>query len=85
MSRMSCSPRVASDRAGRLFRWGVLPGVDRDEICLAGGDVLADRSLLSDPATQALRGANRLPSVPTLWRFLAGADLGRVSKARRPR
>jgi hypothetical protein len=51
------------------------------EICLAGGDFLADRSLLADPATEALRGANRLPSVPTLWRFLAGADLGRVAKA----
>jgi Transposase DDE domain group 1 len=51
------------------------------EICLAGGDFLADRSLLADPATDALRGTNSLPSVPTLWRFLAGADLGRVSKA----
>ncbi len=51
------------------------------EICLAGGDFLADRSLLADPATTALRGSNRLPSVPTLWRFLAGADLGRVAKA----
>jgi hypothetical protein len=28
-----------------------------------------------------LRGSNTLPSVPTLWRFLAGADLGRVAKA----
>ena len=51
------------------------------EILLAGGDFLSDRSLLADPATTALRGANRLPSVPTLWRFLAGADLGRVAKA----
>ena len=51
------------------------------EICLAGGDFLSDRSLLADPATTALRGSNRLPSVPTLWRFLAGADLGRVAKA----
>jgi len=51
------------------------------EICLAGGDFLADRSLLADPATAALRGANALPSVPTLWRFLAGADLGRVATA----
>jgi hypothetical protein len=51
------------------------------EICLAGGDFLSDRSLLADPATGALRGANALPSVPTLWRFLAGADLGRVAKA----
>lgn len=51
------------------------------EILLAGGDFLADRSLLADPATTALRGSNRLPSVPTLWRFLAGADLGRVTKA----
>ncbi|HEY5186729.1 MAG TPA: hypothetical protein VIM19_17915, partial [Actinomycetes bacterium] len=50
------------------------------EILLAGGDFLCDRSLLADPATTALRGANRLPSVPTLWRFLA-ADLGRVAKA----
>ena len=51
------------------------------EVLLAGGDFLADRSLLADPATEALRGSNRLPSVPTLWRFLAGADLGRVAKA----
>ena len=51
------------------------------EICLAGGDFLSDRSLLADPATTALRGSNRLASVPTLWRFLAGADLGRVAKA----
>ena len=36
---------------------------------------------MADPATTALRGSNRLPSVPTLWRFLAGADLGRVAKA----
>jgi hypothetical protein len=51
------------------------------EILLAGGDFLSDRSLIADPATTVLRGANALPSVPTLWRFLAGADLGRVSKA----
>jgi len=51
------------------------------EILLAGGDFLSDRSLLADPATAALRGSNALPSVPTLWRFLAGADLGRVAKA----
>lgn len=51
------------------------------EILLAGGDFLADRALLADPATAALRGSNVLPSVPTLWRFLAGADLGRVAKA----
>lgn len=51
------------------------------EVLLAGGDFLSDRSLLADPATAALRGGNRLPSVPTLWRFLAGADLGRVAKA----
>ena len=51
------------------------------EVLLAGGDFLTDRSLLADPATTALRGANRLPSVPTLWRFLAGADLGRVANA----
>jgi hypothetical protein len=51
------------------------------EICLAGGDFLSDRSLLADPATATLRGPHALPSVPTLWRFLAGADLGRVAKA----
>jgi hypothetical protein len=51
------------------------------EVLLAGGDFLSDRSLLADPATVALRGSNALPSVSTLWRFLAGADLGRVSKA----
>lgn len=36
---------------------------------------------MADPATAALRGSNRLPSVPTLWRLLAGADLGRGAKA----
>jgi len=51
------------------------------EILLAGGDFLSDRTLLADPATGTLRGANALPSVSTLWRFLAGADLGRVAKA----
>lgn len=51
------------------------------EVLLAGGDFLSDRSLLADQATATLRGTNTLPSVPTLWRFLAGADLGRVAKA----
>ncbi len=51
------------------------------EVLLAGGDFLSDRFLLADQATQVLRGKNALPSVPTLWRFLAGADLGRVAKA----
>jgi hypothetical protein len=51
------------------------------EVLLAGGDFLSDRALIADPATAALRGNNPLPSVPTLWRFLGGADLGRVSKA----
>jgi hypothetical protein len=51
------------------------------ETLLAGGDFLSDRALLADPATAALRGDNVLPSTSTLWRFLAGADLGRVSKA----
>ena len=51
------------------------------EISLAGGDFLSDRTLLADPATTALRGTNALPSVSTSWRFLAGADLGRVAKA----
>lgn len=51
------------------------------EVLLAGGDFLSDRVLLADPATAALRGTNALPSVSTLWRFLAGADLGRVAKA----
>ncbi len=51
------------------------------ETLLAGGEFLSDRALLADPATAALRGVNALPSVSTLWRFLAGADLGRVAKA----
>lgn len=51
------------------------------ETLLAGGDFLSDRVLLADPATAALRGTNALPSVSTLWRFLAGADLGRVARA----
>ena len=51
------------------------------ETLLAGGDFLSDRTFLADPATTALRGTNALPSMSTLWRFLAGADLGRVAKA----
>lgn len=51
------------------------------ETQLAGGDFLSDRALLADPATAALRGGNALPSISTSWRFLAGADLGRVAKA----
>jgi hypothetical protein len=51
------------------------------ETLLAGGDFLSDRALLADPATAALRGSHALPSTSTSWRFLAGADLGRVAKA----
>jgi hypothetical protein len=51
------------------------------ELQLAGGDFISDVSLLKDEATQRLRGNHALPSHTTLYRFLAGADLGRVSKA----
>ena len=51
------------------------------ELQLAGGDFISDVSLLKDEATQRLRGTHALPSHTTLYRFLAGADLGRVSKA----
>ena len=51
------------------------------ETQLAGGDFLSDRSLLADEATLRLRGPHPLPSHTTLWRFCAGADLGRVAKA----
>lgn len=51
------------------------------ETQLAGGDFLSDRSLLADEATGVLRGSHVLPSVPTLHRFLGGADLGRAQKA----
>ena len=50
------------------------------EVLLAGGDFLSDRSLLAG-ATEQLRGEHAFPSHTTLFRFLAGADLGRVSKA----
>ena len=50
------------------------------ELQLAGGDFISDVSLLRDEATQRLRGSHALPSHTTLYRFLAGADLGRVSK-----
>jgi hypothetical protein len=50
------------------------------EILLSGGDFLSDRSLLADDATKRLRGPHALPSHPTMWRFLAGADLGRVKR-----
>jgi len=51
------------------------------EVLLAGGDFLSDRSLIADQATRVLRGSNAVPSVSTLWRFLARADLGRLPKA----
>ncbi|MHB8290793.1 MAG: transposase family protein [Acidimicrobiales bacterium] len=51
------------------------------ELQLAGGDFISDVSLLQDEATQRLRGSHALPSHTTLYRFLAGADLGRVTKA----
>ncbi len=51
------------------------------ETQLAGGDFISDRSLLAGEATMALRGGHSLPSGTTLFRFLAGADLGRVTKA----
>lgn len=51
------------------------------ELQLAGGDFLSDRSLLADEATQRLRGEHALASHTTLWRFCAGADLGRAQKA----
>jgi hypothetical protein len=51
------------------------------ELQLAGGDFISDVSLLQDEATQRLRGSHALPSHTTLYRFLAGADLGRVQKA----
>lgn len=51
------------------------------ETQLAGGDFLSDRALLADEPTAALRGATALPSVATLSRFCAEADLGRVAKA----
>ncbi len=51
------------------------------ETQLAGGDFLSDRSLLADEATSRLRGPHHLPSHSTLWRFCAGADLGRAAKA----
>jgi hypothetical protein len=51
------------------------------ELQLAGGDFLADRSLLADEATGRLRGSHSLPSHTTLWRFCAQAGLGRAQKA----
>lgn len=52
------------------------------EVMLAGGDFLVDRRLLAGPtSTELLRGEYVLPSHTTLFRFCAGADLGRVSKA----
>lgn len=50
------------------------------EVLLAGGDFLSDGSLL-EGATEALRGHHALPSHATLFRFCAGADLGRAQKA----
>ncbi len=50
------------------------------EVLLAGGEFLSDRSLLTG-ATEQLRGQHALPSHSTLFRFCAGADLGRAQKA----
>jgi hypothetical protein len=50
------------------------------EILLAGGEFLSDRSLL-EGATEQLRGEHAFPSHTTLFRFVAGADLGRAQKA----
>lgn len=50
------------------------------EVILAGGEFLSDRSLLEGP-TEKLRGAHAFPSHTTLFRFVAGADLGRAQKA----
>jgi hypothetical protein len=49
-------------------------------VLLAGGEFLSDRSLL-EGVTEALRGEHEFPSHTTLFRFLAGADLGRAQKA----
>lgn len=51
------------------------------ETQLAGGEFLSDRAMLGDEATQRLRGEHALASHTTLWRFCAGADLGRAAKA----
>jgi hypothetical protein len=50
------------------------------EVLLAGGEFLSDRSLL-EGATEQLRGGHGFPSHTTLFRFCAGADLGRAQKA----
>jgi hypothetical protein len=50
------------------------------EVLLAGGEFLSDRSLL-EGATEVLRGEHAFPSHTTLYRFVAGADLGRAQKA----
>jgi len=50
------------------------------ELQLVGGGFISDVSLLQDEATRCLRGSHALPSHTALCRFLAGADLGRVTK-----
>lgn len=47
------------------------------EMLLAGGDFLSDRHLLSGDAVASLRGDHSLPSHTTMWRFLAGASMGK--------
>ncbi len=51
------------------------------EIMLAGGDFLVDRHLLSGDAVASLRGDHSLPSHTTMWRFLAGATMGKPQAA----
>lgn len=64
----------ASATGGQCYRAVV-------EVQLAGVDLLSDRSLLADEATLRLQGEHALASYATLWRFCAGANLGRAAKA----
>src|SRR5919106_143669 len=66
------SAPVATPAGSATGRWS--------EVLLAGGEFLSDRSLL-EGVTEALRGEHAFPSHTTLFRFCAGADLGRAQKA----
>ena len=52
------------------------------ELQLAVSDFLSDVSVLFDETTRRLRGRHALSNHATLVRFLAGADFGRVMRAR---
>lgn len=83
LDRLGLEPEADRRKVRPIGRGGYSGGECYRALCellLAGGEVLSDISVLADPATTELRGSAALPSHTTAWRFLAGADLGRVAR-----